>query len=93
MPDGQERCDNGEKLFAHPDECQKFYNCSITNSPWYAKFRRYLQECPYPELFDTEKMSCQNFEEVNCGGRTEFKNPCKLYQRCSTYKWTKVKMQ
>ncbi|VDI08421.1 Hypothetical predicted protein [Mytilus galloprovincialis] len=77
---------NTESLIPHPNTCQLFYNCSQAVSPIpttekvYANSRipqhAYLHECPYPELFSTTSMSCQNYTDVKCGSRYETKNKC-----------------
>ncbi|CAG2229568.1 unnamed protein product [Mytilus edulis] len=76
-----------DTLIPHPNTCQLFYNCSQAVSPIPTAERiyshipqilrpAYLHECPYPELFSTTSMSCQNYTDVKCGSRYETKNKC-----------------
>ncbi|CAG2230967.1 unnamed protein product [Mytilus edulis] len=70
-------------LIPHPNICQLYYNCSQAVSPLPIYIETifspnipqvlrpaYLHECPYPELFSTTTMSCQNYTDV----RYETKN-------------------
>ena len=45
-----------------------------------------MQECPYPEQFNTETMECENFEKVECGKRKDTKDACKSYPNKSLRK-------
>ena len=74
----EERCARDGGLVPHPTECHAYYNCSHKYEfvPYY--FEQYLQECPYPDIFNTETMACDHFENVKCGARVEFKNGCKF---------------
>ncbi|VDI50299.1 Hypothetical predicted protein [Mytilus galloprovincialis] len=76
-----------DSLIPHPNTCQLFYNCSQAVSPLPTEDRRtphmphtlrppFLHECPFPELFSTVTMSCQNYTDVKCGSRYETKNKC-----------------
>ncbi|CAG2229574.1 unnamed protein product [Mytilus edulis] len=78
---------DANRLIPHPNTCQLYYNCSQAVSPiptWYRLYTHipqvlrpaYLHECPYPELFSTTTMSCQNYTDVKCGSRYETKNKC-----------------
>ncbi|WAR27171.1 hypothetical protein MAR_012875, partial [Mya arenaria] len=63
----EERCSiDSDDVFPHPTECQAFYNCSVYNKPsMYQIFEQHLDECPYPQLFNTETKQCDHFENVN----------------------------
>lgn len=61
-------------VVAHPWNCAQFFNCSHRQS----RLGGYLDECPYPMLYSTEKQICSNFTAVNCKSRPEPKGPCKL---------------
>ena len=73
-----ERCirDN-TAIFAHPTQCQLYYNCS-NDAPrmWRSFFDRYMEECPYPQLFSKVTNRCENYANVDCGGRQEHVDPC-----------------
>ncbi|WAR27146.1 hypothetical protein MAR_012850, partial [Mya arenaria] len=72
----EERCNLYGGVFPHPTECQAFYNCSVRYT-WIPRFfEQHLVECRYPQLFNTETKQCDNFENVKCGTRTEFKDGC-----------------
>ncbi|XP_071082419.1 uncharacterized protein [Haliotis cracherodii] len=76
----EDRCARGETVFPHPDHCQLYYNCSrvYTQVPRY--FQQYLQECPYPQVFDVGSGACRDFQLVNCGTRDETINACDYRQ-------------
>lgn len=61
-------------VVAHPWNCAQFFNCSHRQS----RLGGYLDECPYPMLYSTEKQICSNFTAVNCKSRPEPKGPCKI---------------
>ncbi|KAK3102853.1 hypothetical protein FSP39_014445 [Pinctada imbricata] len=45
----------------------------------------YLDECPYPKLFDGVTKRCQAFTQVKCGARKEVVDYCKYWkQTCLT---------
>ena len=62
-------------VVAQPGNCAQFFNCSRRNSP----FGNYLNECPYPMLYSTEKERCSNFTSVSCRSRPEPQEPCKIF--------------
>ena len=64
-------------VFPHPDECQLYYNCSVTYVTVPTHLEQHLVECPYPSLFSTQSLQCENFTEVCCGFRKEIKDKCK----------------
>ncbi|XP_021365437.1 uncharacterized protein LOC110458159 [Mizuhopecten yessoensis] len=68
---------NPSLMIPHPTECQLYYNCSHTYNTVPRYFEQHMQECPYPQLFSTHTHSCQAFENVTCGARTEHKSACK----------------
>lgn len=60
-------------ILMHPTRCGQYYDCKRPNS----RFGEiYLQECPYPALFDLNTKSCLDFTEVICGQRVEPIAPC-----------------
>ncbi|XP_052761462.1 uncharacterized protein LOC128204137 [Mya arenaria] len=82
----EERCNiDGDGVFPHPTECHAFYNCSVHNTPgMYQPFEQHEDECPYPQLFNTNTKQCDHFENVKCGTRTEFKDACNYKRnKCS----------
>lgn len=64
-------------VFPHADECQLYYNCSLTYSDVPPHLEQHMVECPYPSLFSTKSLRCENFTEVCCGMRKEVKDKCK----------------
>lgn len=66
----------GIGVYPHPSQCQAFYNCSVDNSGSYYYSEQYMQECPYPNLFNAEANICDDFENVKCGDRVEYTNAC-----------------
>lgn len=67
-------------ILPNPYECQQYYNCSIFEDDWlkskYCSPRLHLTECKYPNLFSAETLKCENFTEVKCGTRHEYKWLC-----------------
>ncbi|XP_061184903.1 uncharacterized protein LOC133192909 isoform X1 [Saccostrea echinata] len=62
------------RVFPHIANCARYYNCSsMTKDP---VLGRYLRECPYPELFNIESLSCVQREAANCRWRYEPRDPC-----------------
>ena len=57
----------------HPTRCGQFYDCTRPNSRF---GEMYLQECPYPSLYDPNTKACLDFTEVTCGVRAEPISPC-----------------
>ncbi|XP_052781428.1 uncharacterized protein LOC128217983 [Mya arenaria] len=79
----EERCNLYGGVFPHPTECQAFYNCSVRYTSIPRLYEQHLVECRYPQLFNTETKQCDNFENVKCGTRTEFKDGCQYkYKVC-----------
>ena len=62
-------------VFPHPTECHQFINCSL-NREFSYYFPKYVDECYYPELFDAQKLRCEDFDKVSCGNRRERVNGC-----------------
>lgn len=60
-------------VLMHSTRCAQYYDCSKPNSRF---GEMYLQECPYPSLFDPKTKACLDFTEVTCGERIEPKSPC-----------------
>nr|XP_022322146.1 uncharacterized protein LOC111123822 isoform X3 [Crassostrea virginica] len=69
-------------VVAQPGNCAQFFNCSRRNSP----YGNYLNECPYPMLYSTEKKRCSNFTSVSCRSRPEPQEPCEYRQNLCTAK-------
>lgn len=64
---------NPKERLADPDNCARFYDCSLPNS----KYGAYVDECEYPKLYDTELKRCRPFLQVKCGRRRVPIDPCK----------------
>ncbi|XP_076466564.1 uncharacterized protein LOC143297904 [Babylonia areolata] len=81
----QERCQaNNTAVFAHPGQCQLYYNCSNDALSRQSYFTQYLEECPYPTLFSPVTSRCQAFRDVTCGDRLELVDKCSYLQhRCN----------
>lgn len=63
----------------HPEECQLYYDCSLTyaNIPRSPHFEQRMVEYPYPSLFFTQSFRCENFTNDCCGIRKELKDKSK----------------
>jgi len=74
----RDACDPGSTdIFAHPDECQLYYNCSVTwSSPWLPGGKG-VMECKYPLLYDESAHACLDYKLVECGSRQENVDGCK----------------
>ncbi|KAK3583067.1 hypothetical protein CHS0354_004012 [Potamilus streckersoni] len=59
-------------VVAHPDNCAQFYNCEVENT----KLGNYLMECPYPQLFDSNSLMCKDFQDVECGIKSQPLSQC-----------------
>ena len=47
-----------------------------------------MKECPYPDLFSSRTLECDEFTRVTCGKVPEPQAPCKCYdyiQTCHLY--------
>lgn len=65
-------------VYPHPDNCAWFYNCSVApDAVMDTYYGGYVMECPYPQLFSLTSLQCEDFEDVECGGRYEPVSPCK----------------
>ncbi|XP_065924132.1 uncharacterized protein [Magallana gigas] len=58
----------------HPTQCAQFYDCSNMNS--LPNQPAYLNECPYPKLFNDQTLRCEDYASVDCGDRAEPLSPC-----------------
>ncbi|XP_056000588.1 uncharacterized protein LOC130048213 [Ostrea edulis] len=77
-------------IFPHPDECQLYYNCSVTYTDIPIHSEQHLQECRYPDVFSTQTLQCENFTAVCCGARKVLKDKCDYRRQLnisSTCKW------
>lgn len=73
----QPTCDEGfTGTYAHPSECQLYYDCSVVYDVIPPFFEQYMVECPYPELYSTDTHQCEPFSLVNCGDRIEPEYAC-----------------
>ncbi|KAK7102891.1 mucin-2-like [Littorina saxatilis] len=74
-------------LRPHPTECQLFYNCSLQIGvvPRSFEYEHYLQECPYPLLYDVRSQTCQQNWRVDCQGINIPKTECEYRKNsCNT---------
>lgn len=77
-------------VFPHPDVCQLYYNCSLKYADIPPHLEQHMIECPYPSLFSTKSLRCENFTDVCCGMRKELKDKCEYRIHSgstSTCKW------
>ncbi|KAK7486559.1 hypothetical protein BaRGS_00022225 [Batillaria attramentaria] len=74
----EERCrQDPTAVIPHPTECHQFYNCSLVQRGFSYYFQdKYQDECPYPQLFDAQKLQCEDYDKVQCGQRREPVNGC-----------------
>lgn len=63
------------QVLTKDDNCAQFYNCSKPRSP----LGPYVDECPVGSLFNTKTKACQPYSEVQCLGRFEPKQACKIF--------------
>ncbi|XP_061187045.1 neurogenic locus notch homolog protein 1-like [Saccostrea echinata] len=79
------QCDKRKGLLLpHPSYCQLYYNCSAPsgNIPSRPK-EKFLDECPYPQLFSTTSRRCEAFNRVDCGKRQILWDFCDYWkQKC-----------
>ena len=73
----EQQCENGATLIPHPSECQLFYNCSLRYEYVPRNLEQHMQECPYPQLFNSRSLECDDFQNVDCAERTETVDGCK----------------
>ncbi|XP_052252891.1 uncharacterized protein LOC127859481 isoform X4 [Dreissena polymorpha] len=72
---------NPNDVIAMPDDCAQYIDCTViignpTAEP--------VKECPYPDLFSTLSMVCQDFTTVQCDKRPEPMAPCEYEKlRCA----------
>lgn len=64
---------NPTERLVDPDNCARFYDCSLPNS----KYGAYVDECEYPKLYDSIAKRCRPFLQVDCGTRRVPIDPCK----------------
>ncbi|KAL4228860.1 hypothetical protein ACF0H5_011900 [Mactra antiquata] len=69
---------NQQAVFADPNNCAKYYNCSSSQGLGFGLF--YQKECTYPDLFSTITHKCEDFTTVRCTDRPEPQAPCDYTQ-------------
>lgn len=57
----------------HDKNCARYYDCSDFGN----KRTPYLKECPYPQLFNTDTLTCDDYKYVECEERYRPVTPCK----------------
>lgn len=58
----------------NPYDCAQFIDCSKSR-PGHV-IGEYIKECPYPKLFSTDTLECQEYNKVMCNTRREPRAPC-----------------
>ena len=66
-------CTTSIGLVVKQDNCAQFYDCSKPVT----ELGQYIQECPYPQLFNEDTHQCEHFSQVDCRSRYQPKAPCK----------------
>ncbi|KAL5006727.1 hypothetical protein ScPMuIL_015533 [Solemya velum] len=61
---------SNSSILPNPDICHGYYECEFSQARSY--------HCDYPDLFSTESMECEWFDNVTCGSRPE-------YTECTDY--------
>ncbi|XP_071165551.1 uncharacterized protein [Mytilus edulis] len=56
----------------HDKNCARYYDCSDFGN----KRTPYLKECPYPQLFNTDTLTCDDYKYVECEERYRPVTPC-----------------
>ena len=64
------------------DNCAVYVNCTAYMSGGVSDP---IQECSYPQLFDTTTMMCADFKTVSCDHRSEPQAPCMNYFYLNLY--------
>lgn len=79
LQERQQACSTRKSSFL-PDSkfCHLYYDCS---NPTNSKI------CQYPKLFSTMTNSCQDFRNVKCGSRIEFKSYCQYHSTPGSGDW------
>jgi hypothetical protein len=71
-------CTSASDLIPDSSACQRYTNCSREAS--YRRSRLFpvqVDECPYPQLFDSLERRCKPFSEAKCSpGTVASKDPC-----------------
>ncbi|KAL8595001.1 hypothetical protein ACOMHN_038797 [Nucella lapillus] len=66
-----------QTVLPHPGNCAWYLNCSFRPDAVMETYHGDLVlECPYPQLFSTASLQCEDFEQVDCQERHEPKSPC-----------------
>ncbi|XP_062614315.1 uncharacterized protein LOC134276051 isoform X2 [Saccostrea cucullata] len=68
----------------NPYDCAQFIDCSKSR-PGHV-IEEYIKECPYPYLFSTDTLECQEYNKVTCSIRKEPRAPCEYQQNLCTGK-------
>ncbi|XP_067685013.1 uncharacterized protein [Haliotis asinina] len=72
-----------ETLIPHPTDCAQYYNCSAPAKTFYSYLReKNLQECPYPQLYNTDTRRCEHYSMVKCGNKFEPLGVCEYKNIC-----------
>ncbi|XP_048742968.2 fibropellin-1-like [Ostrea edulis] len=81
-----EQCNGGVGLLPHATYCQLYYNCSASSSNIPIRPQeKFLDECPYPQLFSTTTRTCESFYRVNCEKRQVLLDFCDYWkQKCTS---------
>ena len=69
---------NPREVIPDHDNCAHYFDCTKVNQNRTSRLISISgTECTYPDLFDTQTLTCQRFQSVNCKDRPEPQAPCK----------------
>lgn len=68
---------NSSLVLPHPHECQLYYDCSTKYNTLPPNFVQHMRECPFPDLFSLQTLSCEDYKNVKCDERVEYTTACK----------------
>ncbi|XP_011457138.3 uncharacterized protein [Magallana gigas] len=67
---------NSSLVLPHPHECQLYYDCSTKYNTLPPNFVQHMRECPFPDLFSLQTLSCEDYRHVKCDERVEYTTAC-----------------
>ncbi|XP_076443984.1 uncharacterized protein LOC143282269 [Babylonia areolata] len=77
VPVPEEVCGSAQSVFPHPGNCAWYFNCSLLPDAVMETYHGdHVVECPYPQLFSSVSLQCEDFADVLCQSRSEPKSPC-----------------
>ena len=71
---------NPREIIPDHDNCAHYFDCVKVNQNRTSRAMTtgMVSECKYPDLFDSQTLTCQSFTSVSCHDRPEPQAPCKF---------------